>query len=84
MSAEHEQEHNEYLQRFDTMGTRMEELALAFGRIKEAKGKGIATRIEHVEHALDIMFNQLKDIHETLIDLNNNFVDSSPADDTHN
>lgn len=76
-----EEPNNEYLQRFEAMGTRMEELVVAIGNLKASKARGIAARTECLEKCIDVVFEQLKDIHETLIDLNNNFVDSSSANE---
>jgi hypothetical protein len=59
------------------MSARMEDIVTSISAIKEAKTKGMALRIECMEKCLDHVFMQLKDIHETLIDLNNNFVDNS-------
>ncbi|AMN83539.1 hypothetical protein D5b_00108 [Faustovirus] len=78
-----EEVNSEYLQRFDTMGSRLEEIAGAISGVKAAKTKGIVVRMESVETCLDHIFAQLKDIHETLIDLNNNFVDSGEQEQAH-
>lgn len=81
MSGEEPQ--SEYLQRFDAMNARLEEITSSIGGLESAKTKGIALRIEYIEQCLVHVIAQIKDIHETLIDLNNHFVDTSAPEPTH-
>ncbi|SME65052.1 Hypothetical protein FSTVST1_354 [Faustovirus ST1] len=70
-------DNNEYLLRFEQMEKRLEAIVGGFAEVKAVSKHGIAGRVVALEHTLENIIIQLKDIHETLIDLNNNFVENS-------
>ncbi|AIB52081.1 hypothetical protein F-liban_364 [Faustovirus] len=70
-------DNNEYLLRFEQMEKRLEAIVGGFAEVKAVSKQGIAGRVVALEHTLENIIIQLKDIHETLIDLNNNFVENS-------
>ena len=70
-------ENSEYLLRFEQMEKRLETIVGSFTEVKVVSKHGIAGRVVAMEHTLEHIILQLKDIHETLIDLNNNFVENS-------
>jgi hypothetical protein len=73
-------DNSEYLQRFEQMEKRLEAIVGSFTEVKLAAKHGISGRLLAMETTMEHIISQLGDIHETLIDLNNNFVEKSEAE----